>query len=145
MNPKPSKMTLKDFKQSYEIDCKTGRAFPKGVAEGKIHKYRAVSDTREIDGKEVKFPSKKEAKTYDKLALMERAGRITELKVNAGLKPKIKYIFQTEPFNYWYEPDFEYLENGIKVVADAKGIRTAEYKRKKRLMKEMFDIEIVEY
>jgi len=143
------KMKAAEFNKLYEFERK-GRglkAVPKSTSakDKKQHKYRA--ETTERDG--IKFPSKKEAKTYDKLKLMERAGQIKDLKVNAALKgdEKLKYIFQEEPFHYRYEPDFEYFDIFLQqhIVADAKGVRTPEYKKKKRLMKKMFEIEILEY
>lgn len=149
-NKRPQeRMNTKDFNKNFEIDSKpkfSVRAVEKTTSKTKKnHKFKA--EATESDG--IKFPSKKEAKTYDYLKLLERDGQITDLKVNAQLKgeEKLKYVFQTEPFKMWYEPDFEYFDVklGKHIVADAKGVRTDAYKRKKRLMKKMFDIEIKEF
>lgn len=85
-----------------------------------------------VDG--ITFHSKKEARRYRELKLMERAGVIKELQLQVPytLIPKsshgraIKYI-----------ADFVYFEDGKRVVEDTKGFRTKEYKLKKRMMAEM--------
>ena len=43
-----------------------------------------------------------------------------------------------------YICDFKYTEKGNVIIEDVKGFKTAEYKRKKRLMKFVFGIEIKE-
>lgn len=145
------RMTLEEFNRQFEIDRKSSgvKAVPKSKTAQKSHKYKAEATDRIIDGATVKFPSKREAKTYDKLALMERAGAITDLKINAALRgeEKLRYVFQTEPFKFSYEPDFEYIDRqtGEKIVADSKGMVTTTYAKKKKLMKKMFDIDILEY
>lgn len=93
----------------------------------------------EVDG--IWFDSAKEAARYSTLRLMERAGLIRGLRLqvsfelNAGGSHSLKYI-----------ADFVYLdcETGLQVVEDAKGFRTREYLKKKRLMKKVYNIEIKE-
>jgi len=146
-------VNIKEFREMYEIDRKAEgiRAIPKGVDPSRIkkHKYAAQPTVRVIDGRDVKFPSKKEALCYDKLALMEKAGVISNLVVTAAQsgKERTEYWFIREPIKLFYIPDFTYteVETGKFIVADAKGFRTAEYKRKKRLMLEMYEIEITEF
>jgi len=43
-----------------------------------------------------------------------------------------------------YIADFVYVRDGKTIVEDVKGYRTAEYKRKKLMMKQRYDIEIRE-
>lgn len=43
-----------------------------------------------------------------------------------------------------YIADFEYCENGRLVVEDTKGYRTATYRLKRRLMKAVYNIDILE-
>ena len=43
-----------------------------------------------------------------------------------------------------YVADFVYVEGGREVVEDVKGYRTAEYKRKRRLMKKIYGVDIRE-
>lgn len=89
----------------------------------------------EYDG--ILFDSKKEAKRYTELKLLERTGRIQNLKrqVPFTLIPKIcdqngKCLQRACK----YYADFVYMLNGKLVVEDTKGVKTAEYKIKKKLM-----------
>ena len=43
-----------------------------------------------------------------------------------------------------YKADFVYIRDGNEIVEDTKGFRTAEYKKKARLMKRVLGIEILE-
>lgn len=95
------------------------------------HKYGAKRT--EVDG--ISFASRKEARRYSELKLLERAGKIENLRrqVRFALVQTVVYI-----------ADFQYVENGEVVVEDVKGYRTAEYKKKRRLMIEQHGIEIKE-
>lgn len=97
------------------------------------NKYR--NNKVEYDG--ILFDSKKEAKRYSELKLLERTGRIQNLKrqVPFTLIPRIndqngKCIQRACK----YYADFVYTYNNKLVVEDTKGVRTAEYKIKKKLM-----------
>lgn len=97
------------------------------------HKYGARKTT--VDG--IVFDSAKEARRYGELKLLQRAGKITDLK----LQPRYKLV-QTVT----YVADFAYYdrEKGMNIVEDVKGFKTPVYKRKKKLMKEQLRIEILE-
>lgn len=101
------------------------------AAIGKRHKYGARRV--EVDG--ISFASRKEARRYQELKLLERAGRISNLRrqIRFALVQTVVYV-----------ADFQYLENGETVVEDVKGYRTPEYKRKRRLMLEQHRITIRE-
>jgi len=80
------------------------------------------------------FDSKAEAKRYTQLALMERAGEIHSLR----LQPEYELIPAFKKGNKKYRQtvyiaDFEYIENGRKIVEDVKGFKTDVYKLKKKL------------
>lgn len=109
----------------------------------------------EIDG--IVFDSKKEARRYKELSLLERAGAIS------GLQRQVKYILipaQREPDTVGarggihkgktiekecaYIADFVYLENGITVVEDTKGFKTKDYIIKRKLMLHVHGIRIRE-
>lgn len=101
-----------------------------------IPKYRAVPTT--IDGK--KFASKKEAHRYVELKLLNRAGKVHDLRcqVSFTLNVNGEHICR-------YVADFVYFnDKGEKIVEDVKGFLTKEYKLKKKLMKAIHDIEIRE-
>lgn len=95
----------------------------------------------EIDG--ISFASKKEAKRYTELKLLERAGLIKNIELQK------KFVFEGLVYDSGrkvsYLADFVYIdEKGVKVVEDAKGMKTEVYKIKKALMRHFFNIEIRE-
>lgn len=94
-----------------------------------------------LDG--IVFDSKKEAERYAYLNMLQKAGRIRDLRrqVEYELFPKHDGLRAIK-----YYADFVYTEadTGRIVVEDAKGVRTPEYKLKKRIMLERFNIEIHE-
>lgn len=88
---------------------------------------------------DIKFDSKKEADHYIKLSLLEKFGKISDLKrqvkfdLNEGGTHSVKYI-----------ADFVYTENGEMKVVDVKGYRTREYLKKRKLMLKVHGIKIIE-
>lgn len=116
-------------------------------------KYRNKKIT--IDG--ITFDSQKEAYRYKELCLMQQSGMIQDLKT------QVKYILipaQREPDTIGkkggvhkgklierecaYIADFEYMENGKKVVEDTKGMKTKDYIIKRKLMLFVHGIRIKE-
>lgn len=89
----------------------------------------------------IKFDSQKEATRYAQLKLLERARKISNLRLQVPfvLIEKSKYGRAIK-----YYADFVYEENGKTIVEDTKGYRTEIYKMKKRLLAEKYDIEIKE-
>jgi hypothetical protein len=79
----------------------------------------------EVDGH--KFPSRKEARRYGELRLLERAGEIQ----NLALQPRYPIIINGVPVRYpsgvalEYRGDFRYLDTRTNrvVVEDVKGVR----------------------
>jgi len=92
-----------------------------------------------VDG--IAFDSKKEAKRYQELKLLERGGVISDLdyQVKFELIPK-----QEGERPCYYVADFVYTENGKNVVEDVKGFRTDVYKLKRKLMLWVHGIRVVE-
>ena len=96
-----------------------------------------------IDG--IKFDSKKEAKEYLKLKKMEENGEIENLRLQVPylLLPSQKGKKRTErPVKYI--ADFVFIKDGEEIVLDTKGMRTADYIIKRKLMKYIHNIEIEE-
>lgn len=108
-----------------------------------------------IDG--IVFDSKREAKRYGELLLLEKAGAIT------NLQRQVKYVLipaQREPDTVGarggihkgkliekecsYYADFVYEQDGETVVEDAKGMRTEKYLIKRKLMLYIHGIRIRE-
>ena len=104
--------------------------------EVKPHKYHAVATV--VDG--IKFPSKKQAKRYTELKLLQRAGTISDLTL------EVEYPISIGDHKICsYIADFTYLLHGIEyVVEDSKGIKTPLYRLKKKLMKAVRGIDIKE-
>jgi hypothetical protein len=109
----------------------------------------------EIDG--VIFDSRKEAKRYKELSLLERAGAIQDLQT------QVKFVLiptQREPDTIGkrggiikgkviekecaYIADFVYMENGDKIVEDTKGFKTKDYIIKRKLMLYIHNIRVKE-
>lgn len=102
-----------------------------------MNKYNAKKTV--VDG--ITFDSKKEAKRYGELLLLQRAGVISNLQLQVPyiLINKSKYGRAIK-----YVADFVYYENKQIVVEDVKGIRTPVYRLKKRLFEEKYGIRILE-
>lgn len=109
-----------------------------------MNKYGNIKTT--IDG--YTFASKKEARRYGELKLLEKAGEITDL----GLQPMfILQVAFTDNMGkkhraIEYVGDFRYftLKKGW-VVEDTKGFRTEVYKLKKKLLLYAYqDFEFIE-
>jgi len=99
------------------------------------NKYRAIKTT--VDG--IKFDSKKEAARYQELKILEKSGRIFDLK----LQPKFDLIVNGKKVGF-YRADFEYTENGKNVVEDVKGMKTPMYNFKKKMIKAIYGFDIFE-
>ncbi len=106
-----------------------------GCRENEMNKYRNIPTT--IDG--VTFASKKEARRYQELKLMQKANAITEL----TLQPVFPIEVNGQKICK-YLADFQYRENGELVVEDAKGVLTPAYRLKKKLVKALHGIEVKE-
>lgn len=118
-----------------------------------MNKYR----NKKIVHNGIEFASKKEARRYCELSLLEKAGAITNLQMQVkfvlipaqreadiigkrgGVKPG--KLIERECA---YIADFVYQENGVTVIEDTKGVRTKEYILKRKLMLYIHGIRIKE-
>lgn len=86
-----------------------------------------------------KFDSGEEYKRFLALRLLERAGVIHDL------KRQVRFSLDSGGIHIsTYVADFVYMKDGAQVVEDSKGCITPEYRQKRRLMKEILGIEILE-
>lgn len=95
------------------------------------NKYHARKTV--VDGFE--FDSAKEAKRYAKLRDMQEAGVIQGLCLQMPFE--LVPSFECDGVKYRgmrYVADFVYYRDGKQIVEDCKGVKTAEYKLKKKLM-----------
>lgn len=106
-------------------------------------KYHAKKVT--VGGKT--FDSRKEASRWAELRLLERAGKITEL------RRQVSYVLipvQRDDAGKLleracvYKADFVYCKDGKTIVEDVKGMRTPEYIIKRKLMLQVYGIRIKE-
>jgi hypothetical protein len=110
-------------------------------------KYRAKRCERiNPDGSIEKYASQKEMKRHQELLLLEKAGKIRDLKreVPFILAPSITINGEKVPA-LRYVADFTYLNlKGELVVNDAKGYLTPVYRIKRHLMQSTLGISILE-
>lgn len=110
-----------------------------------MNKYRSRKITR--DG--MTFDSAKEYKRYCELSLLEKAGKVTDLRRQVEFT-LIPAQYETEPKRKCLEravkyiADFVYSEDGKTVVEDAKGFRIKDYIIKRKLMLWVHGIKIKE-
>ena len=94
----------------------------------------------------IAFDSKKEAKRYAELRLLEKTGTITglELQKRFELIPKQRLSSGLCERSCHYVADFVYTMNGQQICEDTKGFITKDYIIKRKLMKHVHNIEILE-
>lgn len=117
--------------------------------EAKASKYHNQRDERATSsGPSIRFDSKKEARRFDELAVMLRAGTIQDLKLQPQFTLQEAYTTTAgvRVRAIRYQADFSYQRDGALVVEDVKSraTRTREYLIKKKLMQERLGIEIQE-
>ncbi|MCI8471457.1 MAG: DUF1064 domain-containing protein [Clostridia bacterium] len=136
---------------------------PADSPTGGGRKYHNKPTERVTDsGAVLRFDSQKEARRYDELSALERAGQIRDLRLQVDFTLQEAYT-DTEGRRVRairYKADFTYLEKSFAdedgfyeeklhwylVVEDVKSraTRTKEYVMKRKLMKERFNIDIQE-
>ena len=118
----------------YDFDC-----IPEPQEMPRAQKFKYNNKPTTCHGKQ--FSSKKEASRYAMLYLLEQTGKITRLEC----QPSFQIVIRGQKICR-YIADFRYTENGKQVVEDVKSepTKTPIYRLKKKLMKAVFDIDIVE-
>lgn len=104
-------------------------------------KYGNIKTT--VDG--ITFDSKAEAKRYLELKLLERAGLITNLKLQPKFELQPKYRIGNKNVRaITYIADFEYFDTEKEkwVVEDVKGVETHDFKLKRKIFEFKFGTEI---
>lgn len=98
--------------------------------QNKPSKYRNKKTV--IDG--ITFHSKKEAVRYQELKMLEKAGVISGLTLQPKFEicDRVKWNGKTIPKKF-YIADFQYIENGVEIVEDVKGMITSVYSLKRSL------------
>lgn len=89
-----------------------------------------------------KYASGKEAKRAAELQLLEKLGEIQDLREQV---PYVVIPKQKGEKEATYIADFEYFtKDGVKVTEDAKGMKTSEYRLKRKLMLHVHGIKVLE-
>lgn len=97
---------------------------------------------------DITFDSKREAERWSHLRVLERAGHISGLRrqVVFVLAPSVKFAgARSAKPALRYFADFEYVENGARVVEDVKSPATAKKEAfviKRHLMKHLHGIDV---
>ena len=113
------------------------------------HKYH-VSPERERVADGIKFDSKAEMKRYLHLKYLQERGEIRGLLCQEPkFKWGVKYYADGKVMTgrvMSYTADFAYYaKDDTLVIEDVKGVRTADYKRKKKIVEELFGVKITEF
>ena len=105
------------------------------LSRGSKHKNKHVR----LDG--YTFDSQAEARRYQDLKLLLKAGTIEKLRVHPIYEITVMEVYIGD-----YEADFVYfdLELDQEIIEDVKGQRTDLYRWKKKLMKAVYGIDIKE-
>lgn len=121
--------TIEEFREFQ----RTGKKPGEDAKAPKRHKYGAKPTV--TDG--IRFDSTTEANRYQQLQLMQKAKQIGPI--------VLQYPFEL-PGGVKYVCDFLYLDYEKKefIIEDSKGMRTQEYKLKKKLFEETYGLKITE-
>ena len=123
------------------------------VRETKTKYHNVPAERNADDGKTLKFQSQKEARRYDELLLLLRAGKIRDLKLQPQFTLQESYLTPTgervRAIIYTADFSYEELKDGPmlgpvrvpcweRVIEDvkSKGTRTDKYKIKRKMMLE---------
>ena len=87
------------------------------------------------------FDSKAELRRFHELKLLERAGEITNLE----LQPRFDLVVEGVKCGF-YKGDFRYVDTrtGKEVVEDVKGVKTPVYRLKRKLVRAIYGVDVVE-
>lgn len=125
---------------------------------GNWPKAKPKYGNKKVTFRGIVFASKKERDYYLLLKDRERKGEISDLRLQVRyellpaiyedevvhLKTKDKIVPKLVQRKVEYVADFVYTENGTERVIDTKGFRTKEYQLKKKMMRSLLNIEIIE-
>lgn len=132
---------------------------PADAGPGKPAKYHNKPTERvTASGAVLRFDSQKEARRYDELTALERAGQIRELRMqvdftlqeayNDGKGQRVRAIRYRADFTYmkqsFVDRDGEWQWALVVEDVKSRATRTKEYILKRKLMKERFNIDIQE-
>ena len=121
---------------TFVLNCKACGAFGFAGTPPAKSKYR---NQRMYSVEYGMFDSKMEFKRFGDLLLLLKAGALTDLRRQVRYKLEHQGIFYGV-----YIADFVYKQGEEIIVEDVKGFKTQTYKTKKKLMKSIHGIDILE-
>lgn len=126
------------------IARRRGDAPPAAVTRSKygVRMDAAGKAARTIDG--IVFHSRREAKRWAELKLLEKAGLIRDLARQMPFPILAQRPDGTRVAVGTYVCDFVYMQDGQRVIEDAKGVATESYRLKKKLVEAQYGIRITE-
>ena len=109
---------------------------------GGVPKY---GNKKSVAADGTKFDSKAEMYRWCHLQMLQRSGHISDLRrqVSYELVRSVKFAgaARAKP-SIRYVADFVYVENGVEIIEDVKGVLTTEFKLKRHLMKAILGLEV---
>ena len=106
--------------------------------------WRSKYNNKRVKEDNITFDSLLELRRYRELKLLLKAGRIADFEVHRSFPIEVKghlICHYEADFTYWRGTDIPSYEF---VAEDCKGVKTPLYKLKKKLMKAVWGIDIVE-
>jgi hypothetical protein len=108
------------------------------IQSSKKKKNKYGAKRKKVDG--ITFHSTWEADRYSELKIMEKAGLISQLNLQVKYPLKVNGALVSN-----YIADFVYYDReSNEITEDAKGVKTPEYRLKKKLLLAIYGIEIYE-
>lgn len=101
---------------------------------------KAKYKNKKVEYNRIVFDSKKECARYRQLEILERVWKITDLKTQV--------VFVLVEKSKWqralkYIADFEYIQDGKRIVEDVKGYKTQVYNNKKKMLLSKYKDEFI--
>lgn len=126
-------------------------ACPAGPAQAKTSKYHNTKAERVTpSGAILRFDSQKEARRYDQLTALAKAGQIQDLRLQVDFTLQEAYTDmegrRVRAIRYRADFTYRHPATGVLVVEDVKSpaTRTSAYLMKKKMLKDKFGLDITE-
>lgn len=103
-------------------------------------------NSRRVSIDDYAFDSIRESQRYGELKLMEKAGEISALQVHPTLILQPVFMYRGKRIRaITYEADFVYIQNGIQIFEDVKGMETQLFRAKWKLLLYQFRNSPIEF
>lgn len=138
---KQEEITAKEFRQ--RLVNSVGKV---GLSDAPKKKSKYSSVKTVVDG--ITFDSKKESEYYKTLLMLQKACEVDDIELQPKFEYKVLYtrFDQIDPIvskKETYISDFRVTyKNGDIEIVDCKGMRTAIFNRKKKIVEKLFGISI---